>query len=240
MKWFALIVILSLAQVAIHLPGQGGNKKQHTQSNQNDPDAKATSLSKATAGPTVAVSHENEGKKQEESTSQQPSYWKEAFEPAYVANWGLVVIGVAAGVVAWQTLTRIADQAKSGRVAADAARDAAKAANTSAEAALRNAQAVIDAERAMILVNHNAPAGWDTWIFQFEATNHGKSPAEILWFDFQATVLDRDSPLPEKPSYVDKTNYLFVHREWGSAPKTHCCGRLQCPRNCIHGSGTLE
>lgn len=85
-----------------------------------------------------------------------------------------------------------------------------------------NAEAVINSERAVLLVSHNAPPGPDTWIFKFEATNHGRSPAEIVWTFFEPTPLGRDEPLPEWPIYERPEGHIFMHREWvrsgGSVP----------------------
>jgi hypothetical protein len=85
-----------------------------------------------------------------------------------------------------------------------------------------NAEAVINSERSLLLVTHNAPAGSDTWIFKFEATNYGRSPAEILWIFFEPTPLGREETLPEWPIYETPEGHIFMHREWvppgGSVP----------------------
>jgi hypothetical protein len=91
-----------------------------------------------------------------------------------------------------------------------------------AEVARINAEAVVNSERALILVSHNAPAGSDTWDFQFKATNYGRSPAEIRWIFFEPIPLGRDDTLPEWPPYVGTEDHMLMHREWvppqGSIP----------------------
>lgn len=83
-----------------------------------------------------------------------------------------------------------------------------------AEATKINADALINSERSLILVSHDAPAGADTWNFQFKATNYGRSPAEIRWFFFEAVTLDRDESLSEWPIYVGTQELMLMHREW--------------------------
>jgi hypothetical protein len=83
-----------------------------------------------------------------------------------------------------------------------------------AEATRVNAEAVINSERSMILVSHNAPAGDETWSFKFKATNHGKSPAEILSTFFLPTFLKREEELNATPIYVGTEERVLVHRDW--------------------------
>jgi hypothetical protein len=43
---------------------------------------------------------------------QKPNYWKEAFGPAFISNWALVLVGGLAGFLAWRTLKAISKQAE--------------------------------------------------------------------------------------------------------------------------------
>jgi hypothetical protein len=131
------------------------------------------------------VPHKDESGDQREDASKRASYWQEAFGPASLPNWALVIVGVVTGFFAWRRLKRIEDQANSGR-------DAATAALLSADAVVRN-------ERAWITVLPYiwSPEFYPMWepgdpipddptkmhpivhLFQAKVKNVGKTPAKI-------------------------------------------------------------
>lgn len=88
-----------------------------------------------------------------------PTWYADLKRPEW---WLVVAAFVTLGVIAWQAIET---------------RRAAQATKEAAEAALLNAQAVVNAERAWLTVTARA---YGHERFYFEATNHGKTPAEIV------------------------------------------------------------
>jgi hypothetical protein len=85
------------------------------------------------------------------------------------------------GVTTWAillTLMAIAEQVQESRKATQAMRDSIPLQRNSADAALKNAQAVINSERAWLDIDF-VRSGTST--YEFRLTNHGKTPAFVIW-----------------------------------------------------------
>jgi hypothetical protein len=87
-----------------------------------------------------------------------------------------------------------------------------KISEKSAEAAMLSAKSMISAERSWLIIT-TGPTGIDPLNFDIHATNHGNSPAEILWVFCDQVILDFGIQLPDEPEY-GATNIIFAHRQW--------------------------
>jgi len=92
---------------------------------------------------------------------------------------------------------------------------AVEASQKSAEAAMLSAKSKISSERSWLLVaiDETEDEVFDPLIFKLRATNHGNSPAEILWVYSTYSALYVGEDLPEEPNY-GFTDRIFGHRRW--------------------------
>jgi hypothetical protein len=155
----------------------------------------------------VVVNQQAPQGQQDDHPGKPPSYLHELLMPANLPNLLLVVVGIAGIITAICTLRVLSRQALSMRRQTTHlrrsvvwSRRSANAAKRSADAALRNAQAVINAERSWVDI---VPIQFGIGEWRFEATNHGKTPAELVSFScrFEINLLDG---LTEQPLYLDR------------------------------------
>ena len=129
-----------------------------------------------------------------------------------------LVIAIAAAVQAFGIIWQIFIYKKQSRLMArslSATRKSALAAEKSAEAAMLSSKSLIGSERSWVLVaiDETEDEVFDPWIFKLRATNHGNSPAEILWVYSTYSALYLGDDLPEEPDY-GVTDRIFGHRRW--------------------------
>ena len=226
-------VVLASLEISAQSPRQPGKQPNHAQSNQSESHyVLPPSPSQGPINQAVTIDHEDKGEEARDHSKTQTGYWEEAFSPPYAANWALVLIGLLAAGLAWFTLRRIADQAKSGRDAANAAKDGA-------EAALLNAKAVMNAERAWVDVRiyyqptleEMRKAGGILGV-TFKFINTGRTPAKIARSYIRAIVVDSLDPtkIPVIPKLEDEPVYGAEGKESQVARK----GDIWLPRNRFH------
>lgn len=135
------------------------------------------------------------------------------------SEWAIVVITGIYTLISLGTLISIRSQTnlakeqialiKSGE---ESTKKSAAAAEKSAEAAMLSAKSQISSGRSWLLIatEHTTT---DPWLFDLIATNHGNSPAEILWVFSDEIVLDFGKQLPDEPDYGPQDR-IFSHRQW--------------------------
>ncbi len=149
-----------------------------------------------------------------EPTDQQPEHWYdrfwpplfETFLPPIWSNWGLIIVGLVAALVALGTLRVIARQTKDALYGIRANRRAADAAKKSADTAER---ALNDLERPWIFIRITSFEGFDKPPTEFDPTmivnlkweieNSGRTPA--FAFDGAVSLHVFTLPLPDFPDY---------------------------------------
>ena len=102
-------MLLIYVQAPINAPRQREDKQDHIH---HDAD-KSSSVSLPVTKPTtefIPVFQAPKWEPKNDPTEQKPNYWKEAFGPANLSNWALVVVGGIAGCLAWLTLRAISKQ----------------------------------------------------------------------------------------------------------------------------------
>jgi hypothetical protein len=124
---------------------------------------------------------------------------------AVIANYLLVLVGIVGTIVAICTLKKIERQTKAGE-------DAAKAAKDGAEAALKQADNIVASERAWVLVAPEYDLQFPYFI-KLVATNHGRSPAEVIWYDARKPTLKVGEELPSISPHW-KGDRQFAHHHW--------------------------
>jgi len=141
--------------------------------------------------------------------------------PDILPQWLLVVVGILgtaaaiwAGCIALQTLGAIRHEARIAvralvqtRKFADAAQRSADASQSSADAAKLNADAIIKAERPWIFIGVRTDASG----FNFDATNYGRTPAEIVSWSGTFTIEISHGDLRVPPTYTEN---MLLHRRF--------------------------
>src|ERR1039458_9853095 len=193
MRVILIILAAALIPVCGQAPGKRENKQNPATGNQTSGKPITGYGAELTANSGIAPGHKDEGKTKGNSAKEKPSYWEEAFGPASLPNWALVVVGGIASFLAWSTLKTIKDQASSGRDAANAA--------------LLNAQAVINSERPWISISVESP---EPNKFVYKATNVGRTPANITVIWSTPLAITRGQKLQLVDDF-DKTECLFTY-----------------------------
>ena len=103
--------LLLLGLISSPSPGQGG-KQQHGAEQKADKPGDVGPSQPHALFQIAPVAKKCDGEYSEEAAKQQPSYWKEVFAPATIANWALVWVGLITGYLAWRTLRAIDRQAR--------------------------------------------------------------------------------------------------------------------------------
>ena len=183
-------VILVVAQAPVATPRKGEDQRQSSKSDQSAA-SPTIQPAKPLEDPAIAAGREDDCEKKGGPANQQLCYWKQAFGPAYAANWALVLIGLVAGIMAWLTLRPIADQARFGRIAADAAK--------------LNAEAVVNAERAWIRV---LPHVWSPTLFPVWEQGDPIPPEgiKLVLHNFPAQIKN----VGNTPAIVDETAFKYI------------------------------
>ncbi len=105
-----LAVAFAITQAPVNAPGQARDEQlnaTHDAAKSNPVSASNSPIAEqpGTIAQTVA------GEAREDRPKQQTSYWKEAFGPANLPNWALVIVGGIAGYLAWRTVRAVQLQA---------------------------------------------------------------------------------------------------------------------------------
>lgn len=103
-------MILAFTQAPSNTPRQGGNQQNHAAHDAGKSNAISPPITQS-SGQAGVIAEKSDGKPKSEPAQQNSNYWKEAFEPATLPNWALVIVGGIAGCLAWRTLKGIRKQA---------------------------------------------------------------------------------------------------------------------------------
>jgi hypothetical protein len=191
MKWL-IVAVFILAQQPTKAPERKGTAQPKVTQSAEQSDKSNQSSSQAQ--PPISVTVNNSLPSPNCESSKEKAEENMRVQRRFTFYTGLLVIAgfVTAAFIWWQ--------AKKTAEATKAMQDSLPHQKSAADAALLNAQAVINAERSWIGI---VPMKFGAGQWRFEATNHGKTPAELVSFccRFEINLING---LTEPPLYKDR------------------------------------
>jgi hypothetical protein len=195
-----LVVILTPTQTPVDTPRQRGSQQDHASHDA----AKGNDVSPSATQPPTEFRPVFQAPKWEpksDPTQQKPGYWKEAFGPAYLSNWALVLVGGVAGFLAWRTLNSIEIQS---------------------EAAAKSTAAYINKERSRLFIRKHISSDFEA---TFRAANWGFSPARITYGFVGCEIFSPTEKFREIPEYDNgEDSSVYAQDEWIPANKIRRIG----------------
>jgi hypothetical protein len=138
--------------------------------------------------------------------------------PIYLLITGVgVFVNLWVGIMLFKQSKLLRHQVLTAHISTKAAVRSAQAAKESADAAARTSQAVINAERAFLLITYEVTR---EKYFKFNATNHGRTPGEILIVEADWRWPTHHMNLPVPPQYKFADNERSIHTRFVPAAGT--------------------